>query len=1309
MVRLSKRRMTGLLMLAAVTGFAADEPAGYVRKATWQETLHASYAQLRRGFDGELHLGPWSVVGPFTQAGRDTVFEVAFPPETGPVDLSAVFDSGRLKWVEHREWKEGEVTPLLPKTEHAAFYLTRTLTAAAAMQVTAHLGSDDGITVWLNGRKLLAKDVYRVCAPEQERVALDLNAGENRLLLKISNGVLDAGFCFALRRGMPETVPDALWERLQQDFPAAARPIAWLRADGIYGTQPRLSRYDDPRIRFDPPWQYVVVNGDPTYGLQSAEAGAKVVFDFIGTSVDVLHRAGTQGQWGVIYEDTGRPFGLAGVEIDGRPAPALGDAVNLDPDGRALIDTSRNGRTPLARNLAPGRHRVTLTNLGRAARPGGTPAVVVTGFLADTAAGNEWSRLAWRLAAAVRGGEAWRDEAAALAAGVQTDTGLTRLEDLYFASRELDEASARMRALRAELPATPMVEQERRAWTPAPATRAYLERLSALKRRTGAQLAKADAFRFAPVSAAEPGAADAAFAALLADVRAAAADVDAFFREEVRALPPIVFFTGAPLQSGAVPNYIWQSEPLNGRWGCSIRTWDPARPGRPAKTIFQEPDSLIFDMNLSYDAKTIFFSMRRHRAQCWQIYEIGVDGTNLKQITDGPHFNVCPVPLPDGRLACISSRTPGYHTVCQSGPSTHVYVINRDGTGARRLSTNTLSDFGLSLLGDGRLLFTRWEYVDVTLTYRQSLWTQNPDGRQFKLYFGNTILDPATFWQAREIPGRDAVVCTLTGHHHSPHGAIGLIRSRAGVEAARDVGHRWITREFPAVLDLNLFWAYRDPYPVGENRFLVAYGGGGANRFRIFLLDDLDNQELVYEDPATSCFHPQPLVPRPVPAQVPDLRPAGPVAAIEVPAAPPGQPKAETVPLGRFMVADVYHGLEPAVARGRVRSIRIMEQLPKTVDRTWNTVMDQGPLMGASSYYAKRVWGYAPVEPDGSAYFEAPAMKELYFQVCDEEGRELQRMTSAVQLMPGETQSCIGCHESRAASPPPPRARVLALQRAPSRLELPPWGQAGVLDYSRVVQPVLDRHCVRCHQGTNPPGGVLLTGGYTRFFNMSYDNLVTRSRAEDVSRAQYTGRSAGRPMVQSLHLLYGIMTPFKPLGSGSLVSRLPEYFEGRHGGKEVPPADRRIIHEWIDAMIPYYPTTDYARREGRSNRDKWGDPDRKDLLPWFTEGFAPVYQRRCASCHGAANGDLGLPEARQWAWVDLTKPEWSPALTAHLSKEAGGRGIPAEGFQFADTNDPDYQAMLKAITEGGRKAYETPEADMPGFKSRSGDRAFKYR
>ena len=99
-----------------------------------------------------------------------------------------------------------------------------------------------------------------------------------------------------------------------------------------------------------------------------------------------------------------------------------------------------------------------------------------------------------------------------------------------------------------------------------------------------------------------------------------------------------------------------------------------------------------------------------------------------------------------------------------------------------------------------------------------------------------------------------------------------------------------------------------------------------------------------------------------------------------------------------------------------------------------------------------------------------------------------------------------------------------------------------------------------------------------------------------------------------------------------------------------------------------------------------------------------MYDRRCAECHGPLSGTLDW-EGR-YAWIDLGRPEDSPALTAHLSKPSGGRGIdrPLRGKtppRFADTNDSDYASMLRAIRAGRAMALQTPEADMPGFPGRT--------
>ena len=73
----------------------------------------------------------------------------------------------------------------------------------------------------------------------------------------------------------------------------------------------------------------------------------------------------------------------------------------------------------------------------------------------------------------------------------------------------------------------------------------------------------------------------------------------------------------------------------------------------------------------------------------------------------------------------------------------------------------------------------------------------------------------------------------------------------------------------------------------------------------------------------------------------------------------------------------------------------------------------------------------------------------------------------------------------------------------------------------------------------------------------------------------------------------------------------------------------------------------------------------------------------------------------QLAWINFTHPAWSAALTAHLAKEAGGRGLGTEAGGkgaplFTGTHDPDYVAMLAAIGEGREKMLAHPRVDMHG-------------
>jgi hypothetical protein len=760
----------------------------------------------------------------------------------------------------------------------------------------------------------------------------------------------------------------------------------------------------------------------------------------------------------------------------------------------------------------------------------------------------------------------------------------------------------------------------------------------------------------------------------------------------VEHLPRVACITRQELsRPPAAGQDLWASQPQGP--GCSIRIFDPSRPGSPAAVIFRDPGGCIYDMNVSDDARTLLFSYRRQGETYWHLWRIGADGSGLKQLTDGPYYDVSPCQLPDGDLVFVSTRRFGY-TLCQPGPASNLHRTSADGGDIRCVSMNTLSDFSPQMLPDGRVLFTRWEYIDRDLTFRQSLWTEYPDGTFYQLYFGNTIRDVGTFWQARPLPGRnDRVVATFAPHHGYPHGAIGLIDRCAGPEGPRGKGFIYVTREFPHVGDSQNEWSYRDPFPLDERTFLCSYGGGGVNRFRIYLLDARGRKRLLYEDPRAGCYFPLALRPVASPPRIP------PRVERFLPDA------AGDAPRGECVLVDVYRGLEPAVKRGRVKYLRIMEQVRKTADLQ-GRAYDQSPVMSYGTYYAKRCWGEVPVEEDGSARFLVPALREVYFQALDAEHRELQRMTSAVQVMPGEWLSCIGCHESRQSAPPSGARMPLAVRKPPAEPVPDAACRDGMVDFPTVVQPVLDKYCVGCHSGPAPQGGCNLSGDKTRYFNMAYDNLLGRSRSyrqHDMETGEMlpSERAKGKPLVHFYWLLQTPTAVNQPFWTGCYASRLPDYLQAEHCEQQMPATDRRRIYLWIDANVPYYGTYAHSRPQSPGKRDLWTDPRTGQLAPWFTRDFLGVYDRRCAECHGRLEGTTNW-EGR-YAWIDLSRPEHSPALSAHLSKQAGGRGIdaPLRGKtppRFAGAADADYAAMLAAIRAGRALALETPEADMPGFQ-----------
>jgi len=591
-------------------------------------------------------------------------------------------------------------------------------------------------------------------------------------------------------------------------------------------------------------------------------------------------------------------------------------------------------------------------------------------------------------------------------------------------------------------------------------------------------------------------------------------------------------------------------------------------PQPPLHGSFWRPD-------VSWDATRILFCFKPHNEKSFHLYEIGADGRGLKQLTEGPFDDFDPIYLPDGAHLLFS--TTRAHTYVRCMPPTNAYVLarcDRDGRSIYLVSANNEPDYLPSVMNDGRVVYTRWEYTDKPLWRAQGLWTVNPDGTQVNALWGNQSVWPDLLKDARSIPGSQRVMFTGSAHHDWFSGSVGIVDPTRGYNFPDGVTKvtadtPWPESgngpsdpvESPRYHASGAYGAYYSPYPLSERDFLVSAARGGT--FVLYLMDVDGNRELVYEG-VHNILHAMPLKPRPVPPVLAD-RVAWPDAA--------GKTEPED---GVVYSANVYQGA-PEELRGKARALRVMAIDAKTYTYWYKRpYLSTGPVVSAvQSEGVKRVLGTVPIEADGSVSFQVPPGKALHFQLLDERGLALQTMRSFVGLMPGERRGCLGCHEAHSRAPVG-AGPTQGTRGAPRTITPPPWPDVTV-SYPRYVQPVLDQYCGTCHQGDGKARATLdLTlRPSAPIFPEPYHTLIGRpSWGQPYQAPEKLPPGfgiAGMLMVEGYSTVdpAAYITP-KPMTALSYRSKLIDIASsGKHHDVKVDPISLQRLIVWVDAMCPY--------------------------------------------------------------------------------------------------------------------------------------------
>jgi formylglycine-generating enzyme required for sulfatase activity len=590
-------------------------------------------------------------------------------------------------------------------------------------------------------------------------------------------------------------------------------------------------------------------------------------------------------------------------------------------------------------------------------------------------------------------------------------------------------------------------------------------------------------------------------------------------------------------------NWSNQTSAPRGGFNAEIAELSNLRGEIHSRTIYKPANgSSVADLLLHWDGTKILFSATDDNKR-WNVYEVKSDGTGFRKVIniDEPDLEFFDATyLPDGRFVAVSNI--GYQGVpCVSGGDAVGNLVSYDPktNALRRMTFDQDANWHPTVMNNGRLMYVRWEYTDLTHYCSRMVMQANPDGTDTRALYGSGSWFPNSTFDVKPIPGATiSFVGIISGHH-------GVARSGRMIlfdPAKSRKEEKGMINEFPfskrPIIPLikdglvdGVWPLFIKPYPISAKYYLVAAKLDAASLWGIYLIDIFDNMTLIAEYEGEGLIQPILVKKHLVPPVIPDkIKP---------------EDKNATV-----FIQDIYEGEGlPGVPRGTVKELRIL-----AYEYAYTKSPSDHTAQGIQSGWdIKRLLGTVPVEADGSVLFKIPANMPISVQPLDSEGRALQWMRSWFTAMPGEVVSCVGCHEDQNSMPIP--KRVMASMKTPVAITAPEGGVRS-FTFDLEIQPILDRNCIGCHNGKSRldfRGGIKVIDSP---LNKGHLKLSTSY----IAFHPYVNRQGPEADI-------AVMRPYEYHASTSEVVKL---LKQGHNNVNLTVSEWRVLYNWIDFNAPYH-------------------------------------------------------------------------------------------------------------------------------------------